>query len=67
MINECCKVEANLEEVATAQVSYPDGGDAGTLIIRRCKVCGRAHYEHQVVPLQVGLSLESKRLSTKSR
>ena len=53
-MNECCKKPENLEEQATTRVEYPDGSDAGTLIIRKCKVCERKHYEHQVKPMEIG-------------
>ena len=54
-MNECCKKPENLEEQATTRVEYPDGSDAGTLIIRKCKVCERKHYEHQVKPMEIGI------------
>lgn len=56
--NECCNDIDNLELVLNV-VERPE--DADTLVrrtIKRCKVCGRNHYEFEVEPVQVGLEVK---------
>ena len=54
--NECCNDDANLVEIGRTAVVYPDGSDAGELIIQRCQVCGCRHFTHLVKPFSVGLT-----------
>ena len=48
-MNECCKDRGN-REVAEDKRELKDGVLLGMLLIERCVVCGRKHYELSIEP-----------------
>ena len=55
-LNPCCEDQENLKEIKRSPVTYPNGDDAGTLVVYECQVCGRKHYIHNVNPILVGVT-----------
>jgi hypothetical protein len=51
-ISKCCKDENNLEVMKKT----PDPFTGTVLIVRKCKVCNKFHYELDAPPIQIGLS-----------